>query len=110
MGEIPDISPLVILCASIFTSNMVLVNFLGMCLHCHFFGVQNCIWPRCGSTLVMVITTSLNCVVPLDLGSAGLEYLVYLVHCTIAAVVQIFGDGPDRYRPRFTCSWRLLYP
>lgn len=102
MGEIPDISPLVILCASIFTSNMVLVNFLGMC---SFIAISSEYKTASGLgaavTLVMVITTSLNWVLyHLILVPLGLEYLRYILFIvTIAAVVQILEMGLDRYSP-----------
>lgn len=80
MGSAPAISPFVIFLASIFTSNMVLSNFLGMC---SFISVSSEYKTATGLgkavLLVMVFTTVINwllyhyVMVPL-----GLDYLRYL--------------------------------
>ena len=61
MGSAPAISPFVIFLASIFTSNMVLSNFLGMC---SFISVSSEYKTATGLgkavLLVMVFTTVIN--------------------------------------------------
>ena len=57
----PNISPLVLFFASIFTSNILLTNFLGMC---SFISISKDLKSSNGLgiavTLVMTITTALN--------------------------------------------------
>jgi len=89
---IPDINPFVLFFASIFTSNILLSNFLGMC---SFISVSKDVTSSNGLgmavTFVMTITTAVNWLVyqylliPFDI-----EYLRYIVFIiVIAAVVQI---------------------
>ncbi len=113
MGESPAISPFVILLASIFTSNMVLANFLGMC---SFISVSSEFKTASGLgkavTLVMVFTTMINwlvyrfIVLPL-----GLEYLRYIIFImVIAATVQIIEMAMDRYLPELHMKLGIFLP
>lgn len=97
---IENISPFVIFFASIFTSNMILANFLGMC---SFISVSSEYKTASGLgkavMMVIVVTTVINyfvykfVIVPLDL-----EYLRYIVFIIIiAATVQIIEMILDRY-------------
>lgn len=98
----PSIHPLVIFFASIFTSNMILSNFLGMC---SFISVSNEYKTASGLgkavTLVMVFTTAANyAVYHLVIVPLGLEYLMYILFIlVIAASVQIIEMAMDRYFP-----------
>lgn len=100
MGSAPAISPLVLFLASIFTSNMVLANFLGMC---SFISVSTEFKTASGLgkavALVMVFTTILNWIiyhyVMIPLGLDYLRYLIFII--VIAATVQIIEMAMDRY-------------
>ncbi len=100
MGSAPAISPLVIFLASIFSSNMVLSNFLGMC---SFISVSSEYKTASGLgkavALVMVFTTILNWLiyhyVMIPLGLDYLRYLIFII--VIAATVQIIEMVMDRY-------------
>ncbi len=98
--DIKNISPFVIFFASIFTSNMILSNFLGMC---SYISVSAEYKTASGLgkavSFVIVMTTVINyfiynyLILPL-----GLEYLRYIVFIiVIAAVVQIIEMVLDRY-------------
>ena len=98
--DLKNISPFVIFFASIFTSNMILSNFLGMC---SYISVSAEYKTASGLgkavSFVIVITSVINyfiynyIVLPL-----GLEYLRYIVFIiVIAAVVQIIEMVLDRY-------------
>ncbi len=89
---IPEISPFVLFFASIFTSNILLSNFLGMC---SFISISKDIKSSFGLgiavTVVLTITSILNWIVyhliliPLDI-----EYLRFIAFIiVIAATVQI---------------------
>ncbi len=96
---IPDINPFVLFFASIFTSNILLTNFLGMC---SFISISKDIKSSNGLgiavTLVMTITIAINWIIekyiiaPLDLGY--LRYILYII--VIAAVVQVLEMIIDR--------------
>lgn len=113
MGESPAISSFMIFLASIFTSNMVLASFLGMC---SFISVSSEFKTASGLgksvTLVMVFTTAVNwlvyrfIVVPL-----GLEYLRYIIFImVIAATVQIIEMAMDRYLPELHMKLGIFLP
>lgn len=85
------INPLVIFFASIFTSNMIFSNFLGMC---SFVAVSKEVETATGLgiavTFVLTVTTVLNYFVYQLLEHFGLEYLRFIVFIiVIAAFVQL---------------------
>ncbi len=100
MGSAPAISPFVIFLASIFSSNMVLSNFLGMC---SFISVSSEYKTASGLgkavALVMVFTTIINWLiyhyVMIPLGLDYLRFLIFII--VIAATVQIIEMVMDRY-------------
>ena len=100
MGSAPAISPVVIFLASIFSSNMVLSNFLGMC---SFISVSSEYKTASGLgkavALEMVFTTVINWLiyhyVMIPLGLDYLRYLIFII--VIAATVQIIEMVMDRY-------------
>lgn len=109
----PQISPLVIFIASIFTSNMVLSNFLGMC---SYLSISTEYKTASGLgkavTLVLVITNTINwiiyyyVIVPLKL-----EYLQYIIFImVIAALVQILEMFMDRYMPDMHANLGVFLP
>ena len=88
----PAINPIVLLFASIFTSNILLTNFLGMC---SFISISKDIKSSNGLglavTVVLTVTSAINWLVlryvliPLDL--VYLRYVIFII--VIAGVVQV---------------------
>ena len=109
----PNISPLVILIASIFTSNMILSNFLGMC---SYLSVSTEYKTATGLgmavTLVLVLTTAINwliytyIIIPPEI--FYLQYIVFIM--VIAALVQILEMGMDRYAPDLHAKLGIFLP
>lgn len=109
----PNISPIIIFFASIFTSNMILANFLGMCSYLSVsseFKTANGL----GKAVVMVlfITNTVNwllnkyIIMPL-----GIEYLSFIVYImVIAAIVQILEMFFDRYMPDLHAKLGIFLP
>lgn len=109
----PEINPFVIFFAAIFTSNMILSNFLGMC---SFIAVSKEIKTSLGLgqavTFVLTGTTVINyliyhyLIVPF-----GLEYLRFIVFImTIAAFVQLVEMIVERYLPNLYYSLGIFLP
>ncbi|WP_055079026.1 NADH:ubiquinone reductase (Na(+)-transporting) subunit E [Lagierella massiliensis] len=93
------INPLVIFFASIFTSNMIFSNFLGMC---SFIAVSKEVETATGLgvavTFVLTVTTVLNYFVYQLLEYFGLEYLRFIVFImVIAAFVQLLEMILEKY-------------
>ncbi len=109
----PAISPVVLFFASIFTSNILLANFLGMC---SFISISKDIKSSNGLglavTIVCTITTALNWVVlKYVLIPLGLEYLQFIVFIiVIAAVVQILEMLIDRLSPSLYMALGIFLP
>lgn len=108
-----DVHPMVIFIASIFTSNMIFSNFLGMC---SFIAVSKEIPTAIGLgvavTAVLTFTTVLNylvywyIVVPF-----GLEYLMYIIFIlVIAAFVQLLEMVLERYLPTLYYALGIFLP
>lgn len=108
-----EISPFVIFIASIFTNNMILANFLGMC---SFIAVSKEIPTAFGLgqavTVVLVITSIFNyllyqyVLVPL-----GLEYLRFIVFIvSIAASVQLLEMILERFLPNLYYALGIFLP
>lgn len=106
-------SPFVILFASIFTSNMILSNFLGMC---SFIAVSNEVKTSMSLgqavTFVLVVTTALNWIVyHLVLVPLGLEIYSFIVFIiVIAASVQLIEMVIDRYMPNLYYALGIFLP
>lgn len=113
MSSVPEINPIVIFFASIFTSNMILSNFLGMC---SFISVSSEYKTASGLgkavTLVMVFTTAVNYVVfKFVIVPLGLDYLRYIVFImVIAASVQIIEMAMDRFLPELHIKLGIFLP
>ncbi|MCC5910893.1 MAG: RnfABCDGE type electron transport complex subunit A [Clostridiaceae bacterium] len=107
------INPLVILMASIFTNNMILASFLGMC---SFIGVSKEIKTSLGLgqavTFVLAGTSVINYLVYHHiLVPFGLEYLRFIVFIvTIAAFVQIVEMVVEHYAPSLYYSLGIFLP
>ena len=104
---VPDINPVVLLFASVFTSNILLANFLGMC---SFISISRDMKSANGLglavTVVLTLTAMLNWVllqyvlIPLDL--LYLRYIIFII--VIAATVQILEMVIDRVSPALYIS------
>lgn len=109
----PDISPFALFIASIFTSNILLTNFLGLC---SFIAISKDIKSSNGLGLsvviVSLITAILNWIVyyyllvPLDL--EYLQYIVFII--VIAAVVQVLEMVMGRLSPSLYMALGIFLP
>lgn len=107
------LSPFVIFLASIFTNNMLLSNFLGMC---SFIAVSKEIPTALGLgqavTFVLTFTTSLNYIIYKKiLVPFNLEYLRFIVFIiSIAAFVQLLEMIVERYFPNLYYALGIFLP
>jgi len=109
----PEINPIVLFFASIFTSNILLSNFLGMC---SFITISKDIKSANGLgmavTVVLTITSVINWAIlnylllPLDL--LYLRYIIFII--VIAATVQILEMVIDRVSPGLYLSLGIFLP
>ena len=108
-----EISPFVIFFAAIFTNNMILSNFLGMC---SFIAVSSEIKTSLSLgqavTFVLTFTTLLNYLIyHYLLVPMGLEYLRYIIFIIIiAAFVQLTEMIIDRYFPTLYYALGIFLP
>ncbi|HOX17063.1 MAG TPA: Rnf-Nqr domain containing protein [Spirochaetales bacterium] len=106
-------NPIALFFASIFTSNILMSNFLGMC---SFISVSKDYKSSFGLglavTVVMTITAAVSWVVLYYiLVPLGLEYLSFIVFIiVIAAVVQILEMVIDRASPALYLSLGIFLP
>lgn len=108
-----ELNPLLIFIAAIFTSNILLTNFLGMC---SFLSVSKEIESSLGLgmavTFVMTVTAALNYVVyhyilvPLDI--IYLQYIIFII--VIAAFVQLTEMVIERFSPVLYYSLGIFLP
>jgi Na+-transporting NADH:ubiquinone oxidoreductase subunit E len=109
----PEINPFVILIASVFTSNILLSNFLGMC---SFISISKDMKSANGLglavTVVLAFTGILNwyvlnyILIPLDI--LYLRYIVFII--VIAATVQVLEMVIDRLSPALYMSLGIFLP
>jgi len=103
----------VIFVASIFTNNILLASFLGMC---SFLVCSNRIETALGLgtavTFVTVITTALNYVIyRYLLVPLGLEFLAFIIFiAVIAAFVQFVEMFVERFSPKLYYSLGIFLP
>lgn len=110
---VPDINPFVLFFASIFTSNILLANFLGMC---SFISISKDTKSANGLglavTVVLILTSMVNWVVlkyvlvPLDL--LYLRYIIFII--VIAATVQVLEMVIDRVSPALYMALGIFLP
>ena len=108
-----NINPIVIFFASIFTSNIVLTNFLGMCSYLAISKDLKSSWGLGQAVIfVMTITTILNFLVyKYLLVPAGLEYLRYIVFIiVVAAFVQLLEMILERFMPGLYYTLGIFLP
>lgn len=109
----PLISPVSLFFASIFTSNILLANFLGMC---SFISISKDMKSSNGLgmavTVVLTITTGLNWAilnfVLVPLGLVYLRFIVFII--VIAATVQILEMVIDRVSQPLYMSLGIFLP
>jgi Na+-transporting NADH:ubiquinone oxidoreductase subunit E len=108
-----ELNPFVIFIASIFTSNILLTNFLGMC---SFLSVSKEVESSNGLGMavmfVTTLTTALNWLVHtyilVPLGIVYLELIVFII--VIAAFVQLLEMVVERYSPALYYSLGIFLP
>lgn len=108
----PELNLFGLFFASIFTSNILLANFLGMC---SFIAISKDIKSANGLgmavTFVLVITTAINWLVLELLKALDLSYLSFIVFIiVIAAVVQMLEMIIDRVSPALYMSLGIYLP
>jgi Na+-transporting NADH:ubiquinone oxidoreductase subunit E len=109
----PAVHPVVLFFASIFTSNILLANFLGMC---SFISISKDTQSSNGLgmavTLVLAVTTAVNWVVLkyvlVPLGIVYLRYIVFII--VIAAVVQILEMVIERLSESLYMALGIFLP
>jgi Na+-transporting NADH:ubiquinone oxidoreductase subunit E len=108
----PVLNPFSLFFASIFTSNILLANFLGMC---SFISISKDMKSSNGLglavTVVLTVTTAVNWLVLQMLTSLGLVYLRYIVFIiVIAAVVQMLEMIIDRVSQTLYMNLGIFLP
>ena len=108
-----EINPLVIFMAAIFTSNILLTNFLGMC---SYLSVSKEIESSAGLGMavffVLTLTSAINyliyhyILVPMDL--VYLQYIVFII--VIAAFVQLTELVIERFSPVLYYTLGIFLP
>ena len=107
-----SIHPLVIFFASIFTSNMIFSNFLGMC---SFIAVSKKIETATGLgiavTFALTITTVINYFLYKLVVMFNIEYLRYIIFIiSIAAFVQVLEMILEKYVPNLYYALGIFLP
>ena len=108
----PVLNPFSLFFASIFTSNILLANFLGMC---SFISISKDMKSSNGLglavTVVLTVTAAVNWLVLQMLESLGLVYLRYIVFIiVIAAVVQMLEMIIDRVSQTLYMNLGIFLP
>lgn len=108
----PIVSPLSLFFASIFTSNILLANFLGMC---SFISISKDMKSASGLgmavTVVLTVTAAINWLVLQLLIVLEIEYLRYIVFImVIAAVVQMLEMIIDRVSQTLYMNLGIFLP
>lgn len=108
-----DISAFLLFWAAVFTSNILLTNFLGMCSYLSVSKeVESSLGLGVAVTFVLVFTTALNwlahhyILVPLNI--VYLEYIVFII--VIAAFVQLLELIVERYAPALYYTLGIFLP
>ncbi|MFW6231696.1 MAG: NADH:ubiquinone reductase (Na(+)-transporting) subunit E [Spirochaetota bacterium] len=108
----PVLNPFSLFFASIFTSNILLANFLGMC---SFISISKDMKSSNGLglavTVVLTVTTAVNWLILQLLTSLDLVYLRYIVFIiVIAAVVQMLEMIIDRVSQTLYMNLGIFLP
>ncbi len=108
-----DISAFLLFWAAIFTSNILLTNFLGMCSYLSVSReVESSLGLGVAVTFVLVFTTALNWLAyRFVLVPFHIEYLQYIVFIiVIAAFVQLLELLIERYAPALYYTLGIFLP
>jgi Na+-transporting NADH:ubiquinone oxidoreductase subunit E len=108
-----DISAFVLFWAAIFTSNILLTNFLGMCSYLSFSReIESAFGLGVAVIFVLTVTSALNWVVYhyllVPFGIVYLQYIVFII--VIAAFVQFLELVIERYAPALYYSLGIFLP
>ena len=108
-----ETSALVILIAAIFTNNILLTNFLGMCSFIACSGrIRTAVGLGVAVTFVLTMTTMLNFAifhfVLVPLGLVFLQFIVFIA--VIAAFVQFVEMFIERFSPRLYFTLGIFLP
>jgi Na+-transporting NADH:ubiquinone oxidoreductase subunit E len=109
----PLVHPITLLFASIFTSNILLANFLGMCSFIYISKDQKSSFGLgLAVTVVMTITMVVSwAVLKLVIEPLGLDYLSFIIFIiVIAAIVQILEMVIDRLSPALYMALGIFLP
>lgn len=108
-----DINFYIIFFAAIFTSNILLTNFLGMCSYLSISkDIESSFGLGMAVIFVLTVTSALNYIifhfilVPLDL--VYLQYIIFII--VIAAFVQLTEMVIERYSPLLYYSLGIFLP
>ena len=108
-----ETSALVIIVAAVFTNNILLTNFLGMCSFIACSGqIGTALGLGTAVTFVMTLTTMLNFVIyHFVLVPLGLDHLTYIVFiAVIAAFVQFVEMFVERFSPKLYFALGIFLP
>jgi Na+-transporting NADH:ubiquinone oxidoreductase subunit E len=108
-----DTSAFVILIAAIFTNNILLSNFLGMCSFIACSGqIGTSVGLGTAVTFVMTMTTMLNyAIYHFVLAPYGLDHLTFIVFiAVIAAFVQFVEMFVERFSPKLYFALGIFLP
>jgi Na+-transporting NADH:ubiquinone oxidoreductase subunit E len=108
-----ETSALVILIAAIFTNNILLTNFLGMCSFIACSGqIRTAVGLGTAVTFVLTMTTMLNFAifhfVLIPLGLVHLQFIVFIA--VIAAFVQFVEMFVERFSPKLYFALGIFLP
>lgn len=108
-----EISAFVLFWAAIFTSNILLTNFLGMCSYLSLSKeMESSIGLGIAVTFVLVFTSAINWLVYhyllVPLGLIYLQFIVFII--VIAAFVQFLEMIIERYAPALYYSLGIFLP
>jgi Na+-transporting NADH:ubiquinone oxidoreductase subunit E len=108
-----ETSAFVILIAAIFTNNILLANFLGMC---PFIGCSSQIGTALGLGTAVTFVSTLTCIINYCvfhgvLKPLGLEHLQFIIFiAVIAAFVQFVEMFVERFSPKLYFSLGIFLP
>jgi len=108
-----ETSAVIILIAAVFTNNILLSNFLGMCSFIACSGqIGTALGLGTAVTFVMTMTTMINYgiyhYVLVPLGLVHLQYIVFIA--VIAAFVQLVEMFVERFSPKLYFSLGIFLP
>ena len=108
-----DTSAWVIFIAAIFTNNILLTNFLGMCSFIACSGqIKTSLGLGTAVTFVMIMTTMINYAiyhhVLIPLGLVHLQFIIFIA--VIAAFVQLVEMFVERFSPKLYFALGIFLP